>query len=210
MRQSAVSEMIAEAQKLAQLGRVVDAAKLYDGILARDGPNFDALKGRAYIAIRMGRLHDAANFFEKAARKRPRDPEVAKNLSGLSLTLHRPDLALKHALTALNIDDRDMEALRLAGESQYRLDNPKEARSLFERAAKLAPSDDTIQVDIARCLDTSGEIDAAREIYRKLINKPKPLPAALDGYLRLQKSFEVSARTRINRTDDKQRPSASK
>ena len=68
---ASVGPLLQEAVALHQAGRLSEAERLYDKVLAIDPGVADALNLKGLIAAANGRIQEALTLFERAAAARP-------------------------------------------------------------------------------------------------------------------------------------------
>jgi len=94
------------ARVLISTGALEEAAKLLDGLIARDPADLDAIATRGTAAVFLEEYAEAAEYFRRVLRVRSRDANAWYNL-GLSLEfLDRPADAESAYRQALHIDPR--------------------------------------------------------------------------------------------------------
>ena len=117
-------DRLRRAEALSQDGKILDALKIYDGILDGDPENVDALVGRGLTLVRAtmatGRTDFAVTgqrFIERALRVQPDDPVILFYL-GLSLRLQEKNDEARAAIDRALANDppaelrEQMEAFR--------------------------------------------------------------------------------------------------
>ncbi len=152
---------LALAMEEHRAGRLAEAARIYESVLAVDALNVDArhLLGLALIAL--GRPAEALPHCEEAARLRPDLAALHDNLGTALRALDRLDDARAAYAEAIRLDARMAAAhanLGLVLLEQARYD---EARSLLSRATTLEPSRAVYWEYLADCHERSGEHNAA-------------------------------------------------
>jgi predicted TPR repeat methyltransferase len=132
-------ELLNEARRLGQAGRLAEAAELYARILRDDPRHFEALCALGTIFFQNGGFNQAQILFAEAVRLSPLSPD-AICASGVSLlNLGRPREALACFDRALTIKPDHVEALSNRATSLLALNAFDEALAGFEAVFALDP-----------------------------------------------------------------------
>lgn len=141
---------VALADVLLRMGRVDEARDACRRCLQLVPDFHRALLLLGHIAEEEGALAEARGFYARLVRLRAVTPEPYVRLAQILVSEGKPDEAIHHYRTALELDPRDASSLNnlalLLGEQE---DDLGEAIGLAERAYKLRP-------DIPELLDTYG------------------------------------------------------
>jgi len=162
-----------------------------DAKLRENPDDIDGLRllGRSYSAL--GRFHEAADAYARAATRAPRDPQLLADFAD-ALAMARGQTMLgepeKLVMRALEIDPNNLKALALAGTAQYERKDYRAAAKTWGRMLPLVPAGGedarAIQSNIDEALEMAGGSAA-----------PGPAAAgkALRGEVRLSEKLKKDA-----------------
>ena len=128
-----------DALALQQQGRVAEAAKFYEEILAVDGVHFDALHCLGAIACQAGSQLAAIDLLTRAITVRPQAAEPHCNLGYAFQGLKRLDAALASYDRAIALSPAYARAHCNRGDVLQSLGRPDEALASFSRAVEHNP-----------------------------------------------------------------------
>ncbi len=120
-------------------GAWFEAEQLCRDVLKAKGDSFAALQLLGMIAVRTGRLQEAATHLAAAIEANPNDSSVHNNLGGVLHALNRHADALASYERALALNSNLAEAWNNRGVALRDLKRPEEALSSYERAVELKP-----------------------------------------------------------------------
>jgi predicted TPR repeat methyltransferase len=135
-----VSDLLGQAVRLHQQGRLDDAQVLYRRVLEIDARQFDALHLVGVIERQRGRPARAVELIEEALRVDPRQPRAHCNLGAALQDLGRTDAALASYEAALRLDPGYALAWDNRGNTLRRLGRLQDALDSYERALGIAPA----------------------------------------------------------------------
>ncbi|MCP4070405.1 MAG: hypothetical protein GY742_01530 [Hyphomicrobiales bacterium] len=92
-------------------------------------------------------------------------------LCGHYLSVGRPDKTIPVAQRCLQLDKKNLQALRHLFDSNFALYRLDEAKFAVTQAMKLIPEKEPLMLDMAACLETEGLNEEAGEIYKRLIKQ---------------------------------------
>jgi protein O-GlcNAc transferase len=158
---------LAEGDQLARKGRVDEAARLNEDILARDPENFGVLLNLLYLARFAGRLDDQVDaFYAKARQINPQVPLIYDYYGGALLRQGKYDAAIAALHKAIELRPDDGEAHAWLAEVLERQNRPAQAVEEYQRALPLLPSDRELQMNAWRLFIISGR---SRETIPQLL-----------------------------------------
>jgi protein O-GlcNAc transferase len=153
-----------------QAGRLVQAAQLYQEILARDPQHADALRLLGVVAYQHGQLARAADLLAQAIRVNPRLAEYHNDL-GLALhALGRHDHAIEEFQAALQLKPELAEAhynLANALKAHGRIDD---AIATYQVALQLRPRYPEALNNLGNALKERGQFDQAIAAFRAAVS----------------------------------------
>jgi len=138
-------------------GDIVSAQQKFSAVLATSPNDADALGGMGIAALKQERFAEARNYLERASRAG--SPEKWKD-----------------ALTSATYWTYTSEALGARSNGEI-----AKAKSLFEQAIALNPSDVTAQVLLGETLLNNGDPRGAEQAYRMALRRQADNPDAIRG-----------------------------
>jgi len=160
-------------QVLQSQGRVAEAAKIYEEILAADGAHFDALHGLGVIALQAGSEFAAIDLLSRAIAVMPEAPQPHSNLGATYQRLNRLDDALACYDRAIALQPDYARAWFNRGQALQSLGRLDEALASFSRATEHNP--DYVQAHFHRgnaFLDLERPAEALEAYDRTLALQP--------------------------------------
>jgi predicted Zn-dependent protease len=154
---------------------LLEAQRVYDGVVAQDSRNLPALAGLAAIASQRGDLPRASLFAEKAAMLAPDHVRIQLQLAELQLKLNRRFEGQRTLEHVLELEPDNFGALALLANSY--LDNRRMTRAdeVVPRLAEMVGDDPsrlaTVTAIRSRLLAERGEGGQAEELLRTQLAK---------------------------------------
>jgi choline-sulfatase len=124
---------------LAETGRVSDAEREYERVLAREPEHPGALNNRAIALYRTGRREEAREILETLVGAHPNHADAHNNLAAVYLDLERFDLAEQAARHAIEVTPALPEAWNNLGISLEELGRLRDAEGAYLRALEIDP-----------------------------------------------------------------------
>jgi tetratricopeptide (TPR) repeat protein len=134
-----VQQAIAQAVTLHQQGRLVEAERLYNGVLAANGDHFDALHLLGVLMHQSGRSAEALKLISKALKTGAKSADALSNYGRVLATLGRNDDALASFEKALALKLDHLEALFHRGNALIGLARFTEAMASYDAALAIKP-----------------------------------------------------------------------
>jgi Flp pilus assembly protein TadD len=120
-------------------------------------------------AFEQGRVAEALDYFQEAARLRPRDPRVANALGNAWFALNQPSKAAQEYRRAIQLDPRLAAAHKNLGILEYQQGKFIEAERSLADATRLAPEDSVAWRFLGVTLAAAGRpADAVAPLRRSL------------------------------------------
>ncbi|MEW6427384.1 MAG: tetratricopeptide repeat protein [Thermodesulfobacteriota bacterium] len=186
-RQSHAAELLAEGQRLAAEGRIVEAAELGRQALRSLPGNARAYNLLGIVAAEQGQTGEAAACFRRAIAADGGEPSYHINLGNALETLglqEEGDASFRHALA---LDPRHIDALNNFGLALLRRRMAAEAAALFERLLKVQPDHAEARCSLGMALSLQGRTDEAIATFnRSLELAPGQIPPRIHLGLELQ------------------------
>ena len=148
--------------RLALLDRDLKTARERTQQLLRMAPNHvGVLQLAASIEAQAGWMLLAEGFLQKALQVDGTLAPARRSLAQIHLRLGQPQKALQVIEPLVQPDSRDAEALALAGEARLQSGDAPAAEALYQRAARLSPSDTRVRTALAMMNMTRGDAETA-------------------------------------------------
>jgi predicted O-linked N-acetylglucosamine transferase (SPINDLY family) len=181
---------LAEAVAHHAAGRVAEAVRLYQAVLAAAPDNADAMAGLGVATLDAGRPEAARPLLAEAARRKPGDALIHNNLANAAKALGDDAAALGSYRRAVALDPgRGALLVNLAGGC-----GGAETSRWAARGARLAPDDADAWFVLAQCAADEGRLGTAlRALARALALAPARAAAWFNRANALRDLGEVEA-----------------
>jgi protein O-GlcNAc transferase len=130
---------VQQALQLYHQGRIAEAERLYDAVLAVRPDNIDALQMQGIIKLSRGELATALRLNLAAMQQRPKSPQILFNYGLVLLAMKRHEEALTTFDQAIKHKARFPEAHNNRGGALVVLGRSEEAIESFDRALAIKP-----------------------------------------------------------------------
>lgn len=180
---------IAEVHRFLQMGRG-DEAEAAARRLQRQYPaRGDVNEALALTLINIGKLGEAFPYAEAAVKAEPRNAGYLINLGRLYLRAELIEEALPVLEKAFRVDPRLYQAPWAMGEFFNRAGSGTKAVKYFRQALAACPPDKRSEIELmlADCLSSLGEVDEAERMYLRLAENPAHRGQALAHAANLRK-----------------------
>jgi predicted O-linked N-acetylglucosamine transferase (SPINDLY family) len=134
-----LQQLLSQAVTLHQAGRLEEAEKIYDQILAEQPATFAVLHLMGLMRLQQTRAPEALMYMEAALRVQPGTPETLSNYAITLSSLGRHEEGLTALDTAIQARPDDPGQLTNRGAIKSKLGRLEEALADFDRALALAP-----------------------------------------------------------------------
>jgi tetratricopeptide (TPR) repeat protein len=174
-----------------QAGRLQEAGRIYQSVLARNPNDSEALHLLGVVAHQLGQHQPAAQLMSRAIVIKP-SPAYYANLAEVWRALGQLDTAVECCRTALALSPAHPEAANHLGLALMQQGKLAEAIEQFRAALMVRPNFAIVHTNLANALRTQGELESAIKHYRTAIECDPNLASAHDnlGQL-LRKSQEL-------------------
>jgi tetratricopeptide (TPR) repeat protein len=157
------------AFQLHQCGRVQDAARLYQAVLARNPNHADALHLLGVAAYQQDQHQQAAELIGRAIALRPAAATYYANLAEVWRASGQFVKAVDCCRTALRLQPNYPEAINNLGLALLQSGNTVEAIAHFRAALELRPDFARAHNNLANALRTQGDESTAIEHFRQAV-----------------------------------------
>jgi tetratricopeptide (TPR) repeat protein len=158
------------ASALHNEGRLTEADRLYQFILAVTPDHYPSLLRLGALRSRANQMDDAVRLFSRAVAARPGSADALGGLGFALAGLGRHDEALVCYQKALSINPQSASVLTAAGTSFHKRGQTAEAIALFERAIAVTPDHADAHFNLANVLQGGGRLGEAIAHYGKVLN----------------------------------------
>ncbi len=148
---------IAKGVGLQQEGRLDEAAKIYQEVLARSPQDFDAMHLLGLVALQQGRLDVAQRLIKSALTIRPNEVAAVGNLGISYLRDGQLEPALQWFEIATKLQPDSAIALTNLGQVLYDMGRHRDAIRPLQKACTIAPSSSEAHNLLGACLTRSGD-----------------------------------------------------
>lgn len=173
-----MAELLQQAIRHHQAGRLDQAEELYRQILQADPDQPDALHLVGVIAYQRGKLEEAADWIRKAIAINPNAAPFHCNLGEVCRTMGRLDQAVAHLKAAIALKSDYAEAWSNLGLALQGMGKVDEAVEHFRRAIQLQPRYAMAYVNLGSALREQEHLDEAVEAFRQAVRLAPNLPEA--------------------------------
>jgi Tfp pilus assembly protein PilF len=160
-------QMIAEADRLLQLGQLEAAAATLTRVLQIRPSWIEALPRLALVQASLGQNAAAVANYEAAARLAPNDFRILNNLGALLLKMDRPEEAIGWYRKGLAAAPNDIGVLDNLGTALRKVDRHAEAVASHEAALRLAPNSARTHNHLGVALMEMNRTDEAIASFRR-------------------------------------------
>lgn len=164
-----MEETLQAAIQQHQLGRLQEAGRIYQSILARNPNHPDALHLLGVVAHQFGQHAQAVEWITRAIDLRPNVAAYYANLAEVRRALGQFDQALECCRIALKLQPEYPEAINNLGLALLQSGKPEEAIEHFRAALSLRPSFAMAHNNLANALRSQGDTAAALEQFRQAL-----------------------------------------
>jgi tetratricopeptide (TPR) repeat protein len=161
-------------------GRLAEAARVYEAIIAREPNNAEARHYLGVLLAAAGRLSDAKAQMKRALELKPNEFAFLENTAGALALAEDFAEALEVCRKGLAQQPRNPNLLYLSAAALQKLDRLDEARAAFIELLRIAPAHPWGRKEYAVTLTRLGEIDEAGRIVEKLVAEQ---PRFADAFL---------------------------
>ncbi len=151
-----------------QAGRLHEAGRIYQSVLARNPNEPDALHLLGLVAYQLGQHQPAAQFMNRAIAIKP-SPLYYANLAEVWRALGQLDKAIECCRTALALSPAYPEAANHLGLALMQQGKVAEAIEQFRAALMVRPNFAVVHSNLAHALQAQGQLESAITHYRKAI-----------------------------------------
>jgi protein O-GlcNAc transferase len=139
MKKAQLAQILQHGMTAHREGRLADAERSYQAVLALKRDNFDSLHLLGLVRWQQRRHNEASALIKQALRVRPDSAEACANLGVVQQSLDRPSEAIALYDRALAINPRYAKALTHRGDSLRTLGRNAEALASYDKAIVAAP-----------------------------------------------------------------------
>lgn len=162
-------EKLYKVVELAQAGRLDEAGRILDGLLAvtPDDPDANAMRGAVLMA--MHRAREALPHFARAAQAKQSDPGFRYNFARALVACGQPEVAEPHARAALQPAPTDPDRAMLLATCLRAQGREREAEAVLRPAAEARPTP-TLLNELGLCLSDQNRADEAEAVLRRTLD----------------------------------------
>jgi tetratricopeptide (TPR) repeat protein len=178
-------DLLARALDAHLNGRLAEAERLYEEVLATEARQPAALTNLGALKLQQGLLEEGVSLTERSLALQANQPTALANLAAALDRLNRPE-ALAAYDRALILSPGNLTLLHGRAMLLYRLERLPEAAAAMRRVIEAAPQAYDALTDLGIMLDRIGDHDGALDAYgRALILAPAYAPARANQALSL-------------------------
>ncbi len=152
----------------AEMGRLEDALRLYQGLARRDRQATEPRRRIIRILERMGRDDDVPAAYADLIQAAPQRSEFAFELAEYHMRNGDRDQARQTLSTMENRFRNNSYVLLELADTYARYNFDQEARALFERVLQREPDDDMVLIEVGDFFFDRGERQRAIQIWERL------------------------------------------
>lgn len=159
-------DALALAVTLCQEGKLGQAERLYNSVLAKAPRQFDALLNLGRIYLRQGQPGKALGLLEQAAAVNPQVPDARAELANALSALDRYDEAVGHYREALAARPEDPDVQAKLGIALQMIERHEESIPVYRKAIALRPDFPAARNNLGTALGRAGKFEEAIESFR--------------------------------------------
>jgi predicted O-linked N-acetylglucosamine transferase (SPINDLY family) len=183
-----IERLRATATELHRGGRLDDAERLYQSILALHSRDLEARHMLGLLRLQQGRVEEALTMLAGLAAEAPGDAEIGTHHGLVLHELGRHDQALGELDRALALKPGNAMTLLYRGNVLAESGAPARALEDYDRLVALTPAHDEAWVRRANALWRLDRFDAALDSYARALNlNPRHVAARFNGAMVLLK-----------------------
>jgi tetratricopeptide (TPR) repeat protein len=179
LRADRISLGLQNATQLAAKGRLAEARKICEQLLATYPGDAEVHNMAGVVAISEKRRSEALHHFDVAVKRDPNNVGYLNNLARLFIKVDRLELAAPVFLRILKLDPTHATAVMTIADFYQKLGRAEYALPFVEDYLKRKPDNLDILMIKGRTLEVVGRHDEAEEIYQRLTQYPALVPFAL-------------------------------
>ena len=182
-----VRSMIFHGIELQKKGSLGLAADVYRSVLEAQPNNPDALHLLGTIAMGLGEVDAALEYFKRAVARKPTDPSIRVNIAGALLEKSEPASAEFHLRKALKLHPDLPGALCSLASCRAMLGDSEEATKIYQSILDQTPDHPQALIGYADLCQITGDMETARTLYRRAISSNATPTTALAGLASCEK-----------------------
>jgi tetratricopeptide (TPR) repeat protein len=161
-----------------QLGRLQEAGRMYQNILARNPNHSDALHLLGVVAHQLGQQQQAAELIGRAIALQPRIAAYHANLGEVWRTLGQLDRSIESCRTALRLQPNFAAAANNLGLALLARGELEAAAAHFRDALDMSPDFAMAYNNLANALRLQGDIPEAIRYFREAVRRDPQMAEA--------------------------------
>jgi tetratricopeptide (TPR) repeat protein len=162
----------------AEAGRLEEARKEYDKVLAVQPKHPGARNNLAIALYRAGEVEEAEDLLTGLVEDMPNNADGHNNLAAIAVERQQWAQAEKHARRTLELDPSSVQGWNNLGIARDEQSDPAEARSAYERALALDSDYWPAYLNLAMLLRKTGDAESAVEAFGEVLSRMPTLPQA--------------------------------
>ena len=178
------SRIVRQADRCVGQGKLDEAARLYEAVLAMHPQHFDALHSFGGLQYQRGRFAEALDLTRAAVKARPNHAQALWRLGVVQAASGRPDEALASYDDSLKVQPGVPEVLNSRGLTLLNLHRPAEALAVYDNVVDLKP-------DYSEALNN-------RSVALLDLRRPEDALASCDGALASRPNYVEALNNRGN------------
>jgi len=177
---SAIGDLLQQAVREHQAGRLDAAERLYNQVLRGDPRNHNALNLLGLIAQTRGKQAEAIALFDRALAAKPAFADAAFNRANVLLAQQEHAQAEASFRQALTLNPMHADARLNLGSLLHSLGRMDDAAQVFRDAVRAAPGDARAHYNLGRCLRDLQDLAGAEAAFKAAVGlEPSNLPQRL-------------------------------
>jgi tetratricopeptide (TPR) repeat protein len=157
------------AMRLHQAGRLADAERIYERVLATEPERRDALHMLGVVALQSGRAERARDLITRAVTGAPDDARMLSNLGEAHRQTGDPAAAIECYDRALAVDPRLAGTHANKGKALAALGQDGEAVAAYRLALGIEPDTTGVLTDLGNALIALDRVDDGVAAYRRVL-----------------------------------------
>jgi tetratricopeptide (TPR) repeat protein len=171
--------LFGKAAALQQLGRLEEAADLYNQLLPANPNAIDLLANLTTLSIARKDMARAQEMAERLVKIQPESRAALEGLAAAALSRGDYSAAAQHGSQLIKVAGGSYDVWFNLGVAYHKTGRLEQAANAYREALRLRPGAAEANANLGAALQERGDLTGAREAYRSALESSPELPGAL-------------------------------